>query len=109
MVTIGSEVGASLPPCGSSVTITTSTPVHVGDPRLRLTVAVGDEQRRHRFDLPFAFDPGLEHLVRGQLVHAGELQRPAVAFLDHLHVDPADLAFDGGGAVAAVEPPLPTS
>ncbi len=76
-------------------------PVHVGDPRLRLAVAVGDEQRRHRFDLAFAFDPGLEHLVRRQLVDAGELQRAAVAFLDHLRGDPADLAFDECCAAAA--------
>ena len=62
--------GFRLPPCGSSVTITTATPFMWAIRRLRLTVPVGDEQGRHRFDLAFTFDPSLEHLVGRQLVDA---------------------------------------
>ena len=91
---IGSQVGDSLPPCGSDVTITISTPSMLGDLGPGAAFVVGDEQRRHRFDFAVALDPGLEHLVVGELLDVGQVQGAAIAFVDHLRGDPRRFACD---------------
>ena len=75
----GSPVGDLLPPLGSVVTITSSTPFMSGSSVAGAAFAVGDEQGFHRFDFAFALDPGLEHPVARQLLDVVEVQGAAVA------------------------------
>ena len=71
-----SEVGASLPPAGSVVTITDFDAVHVAEFGRGAAVTVGYEQRLDRFDFAVALNPGLEHAVLGQLLDVARCSSP---------------------------------
>jgi hypothetical protein len=93
MVIKGLEVGDSLPPFGSVVTITTSTPSMSGSSVLAGPLAVGHEQGLDRLDFAVALNPGLEHPVARQLLDVVEVEGAAAALADHLRE-----AGDGGDA-----------
>ena len=81
-VTIGAEVGALLPPRGSAVTITASTPLMSAIVVERGPARSGTKSAAHRLDFAFAPDPGLEDPVAAA---AGGRWRAAgcrVAFAD---------------------------
>ena len=62
-LTIGAQVGCTLPPRGSAVTITVLTPSMSSIVAVAVPSRVGDEERLGRDDLLVALHPGLQDLV----------------------------------------------